>query len=524
MKRAFASASLVVFLLSISSPSAAFSQALNQSGEKPPAFTSAEIHASKPGTTDGGSGFMPTGQFFARGETLLGLISNAYGVENEMVNGGPGWLDLDRFDISTKAPVGTPEDTGRRMLQAMLAERFKLAIHREEKPVPVYALTVGKRGAKLKESEGESPLNCKGDGGGPGSTLFTLTCQHATMKFLAQQIRWIAFLDRPVVDLTGLTGSYDISLTLTPPGQRRRASGDADQPQYVSAFDAVDKLGLKLEAQKEPVSVIVVDHINQTPTDNPASGISGKPKATEFEVSDVRVSKPGATGNRRILPSGRIELTADTMRFMLRFALNFDDDRIIGAPKWIDTDKFDVIAQPAAATDVTPETLPLMLKALLVDRFKLAIHEEEQSIPVYALVAGKRGLKLKEADGSVRGSCKDSAGEGRKIFTCQNTTMAVLADKLRNEAPAYIDHAVLDMTELKGAYDFTLSWTPRNQYMASRSGDANQPGAVAAAADPNGDLSVFEAIEKQLGLKLELQKHSMPVVVIDHLERTPTEN
>jgi uncharacterized protein (TIGR03435 family) len=468
---------------------------------------------------------MPTGQFFARGETLLGLISTAFGVENEMVSGGPAWLDLDRFDISTKTPGVTPEDTGRLMLQALLAERFKLAIHREEKPVAVYALTVGKRGAKLKDSEGEGTLNCKGDGGGPGATLFTLTCQHATMKFLAQQIRWIAFLDRPVVDLTGLSGSYDITLTLTPPGQRRRASSsDADQPQYVSAFDAVDKLGLKLEAQKEPVSVIVVDHINQTPTDDPAGVTSSKPKATEFEVSDVRVSKPGATGNRRILPSGRIELTSETLRFMLRFALNFDDDRIIGAPKWIDTDKFDVIAKPAAATDVNPETLPLMLKALLVDRFKLATHEEEQSIPVYALVMGKRGLKLKESDGSVRGSCKDSAGEGRKIFTCQNTTMAVLADKLRNEAPAYIDHAVLDLTELKGAYDFTLSWTPRGQYMAGRGGDPGQPGAVASAADPNGDLSVFEAIDKQLGLKLELQKHTMQVVVVDHLERTPTEN
>jgi uncharacterized protein (TIGR03435 family) len=103
--------------------------------------------------------------------------------------------------------------------------------------------------------------------------------------------------------------------------------------------------------------------------------------------------------------------------------------------------------------------------------------------------------------------------------------MAVLADKLRNEAPAYIDHAVLDLTELKGAYDFTLSWTPRGQFMAgARGGDPGQPGAVASAADPNGDISVFEAIEKQLGLKLELQKHTMPVVVIDHLERTPTEN
>jgi uncharacterized protein (TIGR03435 family) len=522
MTRAFAIAGLL-----LSWVTAAFSQASsNQPTEKPPAFTAAEIHASKPGTTDGGSGFMPTGQFFARGETLLGLISNAYGVENEMVSGGPAWLDLDRFDISTKAPVGTPEDTGRLMLQAMLAERFKLAIHREERPLPVYALAVGKRGAKLKDSEGDGTLNCKGDGGGPGTTLFTLTCQHATMKFLAQQVRGMGFLDRPVVDLTGLTGAYDITMTLTLPGQRRRAtSSDADQPKDVSVFEAVDKLGLKLEAQKQPVSVIVVDHINQTPTDNPTSMTTSKPKATEFEVSDVRVSKPGANGNRRILPSGRIELNSETLRFMLRFALNFDDDRIIGAPKWIDTDKFDVIAQPAAATDVNPETLPLMLKALLVDRFKLATHEEEQSIPIYGLVVAKRGLKLKEADGSVRGSCKDSASEGRKIFTCQNTTMTVLADKLRNEAPAYIDHAVLDLTELKGAYDFSLSWTPRGQFMAgARGGDSNQPGAVAAAADPNGDLSVFEAIEKQLGLKLELQKHTMPVVVIDHLERTPTEN
>jgi uncharacterized protein (TIGR03435 family) len=496
---------------------------LGQSAESQPKFTTAEILPSK--QPNGGSGFMPSGQFMARGATLLNLISTAYGVEPDMVTGGPNWLDSDRFDINTKAPAGTQEDAGRLMLQAMLAERFKLVIKKEDKPMPVYALTVGKRGLKLKESSGDGSSNCK-----PGAAtppMFTLSCEHIPMSLFVRQLRGFG-ADRPVVDLTELKGSYDYTMTISQPGLRRPpANGEAEQ-QVITVFDAVDKLGLKLEAQKLPTTVIVVDHVNPTPTENPANVTILKPKGpVEFEVSDVRVSKPGTQQNMRMLPSGRMEMVALPMKMILQFALNnlngTDDGKIVGIPKWAETEQFDIVAK-AAVQDVNPDALPKMLHALLVERFKLATHEEEQSIPVYAMVVSKRGLKLKESDSSVRGSCKAGAADSRKTYTCQNTTMAQLSEKLQGQAPAYIDHSVIDMTGLKGAYDFVLSWTPRGLFMngGGRGGDA--AGGAPVAADPSNDLTFFEAIERQIGVKLEVQKHTMPVIVIDRLERVPTEN
>jgi uncharacterized protein (TIGR03435 family) len=163
----------------------------------------------------------------------------------------------------------------------------------------------------------------------------------------------------------------------------------------------------------------------------------------------------------------------------------------------------------------------------LVERFKLAIHNEEQPVPVYALVLGKHSPKLKEVDGSARSGCKVGVANGMRAYTCQNTTMAQLAEKLRNVAGGYLDHAVVDLTGLKGAYDFVLSWTPRGKFLrgASTGGDTSQPsGAAPVAAEPAGDLTVFEAVDRQLGLKLAAQKHPMPVIVVDHADRTPAEN
>jgi uncharacterized protein (TIGR03435 family) len=101
--------------------------------------------------------------------------------------------------------------------------------------------------------------------------------------------------------------------------------------------------------------------------------------------------------------------------------------------------------------------------------------------------------------------------------------MAQFVDKLPAQAPAYINHAVVDLTGLTGAYDFAFAWTVKGRLATGQSG-ADASGTAPVASDPTGDVTVFEAIEKDLGLKLELAKHPMPVVVVDHVERTPTEN
>ena len=95
-----------------------------------------------------------------------------------------------------------------------------------------------------------------------------------------------------------------------------------------------------------------------------------------------------------------------------------------------------------------------------------------------------------------------------------------LAEKLPAMAPAYVNHPAVDASDLDGGWDFALSWTPRANFDGG--GGNQQPGAAAGASDPNGDLSLFEGVER-LGLKLELRKHPYPVLVIDHIE-PPTGN
>jgi uncharacterized protein (TIGR03435 family) len=161
---------------------------------------------------------------------------------------------------------------------------------------------------------------------------------------------------------------------------------------------------------------------------------------------------------------------------------------------------------------------------------------EERPVNAYTLLAGKP--KLKPADPANRTGWREApAPDGKdprnanptlsRLVTCQNMTMAQFADLLQKIAPGYIRSPVLDATGLDGAWDFTLSFSGVNllQNGPGRGGDAGQPaGAVPAASEPNGAVSLFDAVNKQLGLKLDMQKRPIPVLVIDHVEEMPTDN
>src|SRR3954454_8549517 len=111
-----------------------------------------------------------------------------------------------------------------------------------------------------------------------------------------------------------------------------------------------------------------------------------------------------------------------------------------------------------------------MVQSLLAERFGLKVHKEPQPVTVYALTVNKS--KLKDADPAGRSTCKQAAVDGARTYTCTNTTMAQLAAKLRDTASAYLEHPVVDLTGLKGAYDFTLTWSPQNLL---RSGGGRPP-------------------------------------------------
>jgi uncharacterized protein (TIGR03435 family) len=214
--------------------------------------------------------FTPSGAVTLRYVTMRQLITQAYLSEitrDEYLMGGPGWLDSDRFDLIAKAPPGATIDTERLMIQAVLTARFHLALHREQKPVPVYALTIGKRGLKLQAAAGSGTPGCKG--------AADVVCTNTTITELANQLPPLALgnIDKPVIDRTGIKGAYDFRFAWTVPRPGpdvpRTASPDEQIDGRKAVFDALDQqLGLKVEEQRQPMPVVVIDHVDRLPTEN----------------------------------------------------------------------------------------------------------------------------------------------------------------------------------------------------------------------------------------------------------------
>ena len=175
-----------------------------------------------------------------------------------------------------------------------------------------------------------------------------------------------------------------------------------------------------------------------------------------------------------------------------------------------------------------------MVRALLMDRFKLAVHMEDRPINAYTLLSEKP--KLTKADPSSRTKCEEGPGPDGKdprdknpalnrLLTCQNLTMTQFSEMLQGLASGYIFVPVKDSTGLEGGWDFTLSFSTAGTYQnAGRGAAAPAAGGAAMASDPSGALSLPEAVNKQLGLKLEKQMRPVPVLVIDHVEEKPTDN
>ena len=173
-----------------------------------------------------------------------------------------------------------------------------------------------------------------------------------------------------------------------------------------------------------------------------------------------------------------------------------------------------------------------MLRQLITERFQLKSHYEDRPVPVYALLADKP--KMPKADPGNRTGFKEGPPAGQsdqrnqilgRMVTVRNMTMAQFADDLQRIAGGYIRVPVEDKTGLEGAYDFTLTFSPIGVLNAGR-GRGGDAGAAAGpeASDPSGALSLSDAVNRQLGLKLEMRKRPMPVLVIDSMQEKPTEN
>ena len=520
-------------------------------GQPADKFEAADVHAS-PHSDNNFNLFMRGPQvrasrFEIRTATMVDLISTAYGVDGDKVYGGPNWLELDRYDVTAKVPAGSTRESQKAMLQALLTERFRLVAHTDSRPMPAYILTASKH-PLLKDADPTAQKGCQGkprpQNAEPTAPI-EVACHGLTAAEIADNLHNMAggYLRQPVVDATGLKGTYDFDLKWTARAQLAAAGADG-----ISVFDAVDKeLGLKLDLQKSPLPVVVVESVDEKPTENaPDIGtiLPGVVAPTAFEVADVKFTPDDVHDQRfQIQPGGRVDIEGFNLKFVIEQLWQLTDDMVIGAPKWLSDKRISIIAKAPSAALVTGQNAPpididtliTMIKNLVVERFKLETHMEERPINAYTLSAVKPKMKPADPNGRIR--CAEGPAADQKdtrdanpilgrLLNCQNMTMARFAGMLQGLASGYIHAPVLDSTGLEGSWDFTLSFSTIGQFQGGggRGGAAAPTDGTSVASDPNGALSLPDAIAKQLGLKLELTKRPVKVLVIDHVEEKPTDN
>jgi|SRR5579862_7365117 len=221
-----------------------------------PEFDVASVKANHSGN-DKGVMQMSKGSLTIVNAPLTRIMGAAFGIGEERIAyllAGPGWMGVERYDVNAKFPASTSADQARLMLQALLKQRFGMRFHREMKEVPAYALVVAKNGLKARvAAEGSARGFSRGAG--------HLESSAATVAELADKLSRQS--DRPVVDKTAVQGSYEFTITWNPDELQNDGTLEA------SLFTAIEEqLGLKLEARKEPMEVVVVDSVNKIPSEN----------------------------------------------------------------------------------------------------------------------------------------------------------------------------------------------------------------------------------------------------------------
>jgi bla regulator protein BlaR1 len=488
----------------------------------------------------------------------------------------PKWVVDDRFDIQARADSNPTRDQMRLMLRHLLSDRFKLAMHYETRQLPVFALalaTPGKLGPHIQPHRNDSscaissadphsaptqPATVAGDGfptvcdsieglpSGPTGRL-RVGARRVSLGLLATTLAQMGNLYRPVLDQTGLSGTFDFTFEWTPqfngPGTPG-ANSQVNESGPTFLDDLQQQLGLKLEPQVGTTEVLVFDHAEQ-----PAEPQAQYSQTATFQqqVASIKLNKVGTaslkTGEGIIRQRLMFQLGAFTgenvsLHDMIRAAYRVEDYQISGAsPDWFTSELYNVDAK--AGKSAVDEMQKLgkdqrdlenqrMLQALLKGRFKLALNRETKDLQIYSLVVAEVG-KLHEAQGDCDpaqppwkpgmppppppcGSLRVFNWVGR--MDGLKVPIAQLVDNLS----ARTRRMVLDKTNLLGKYDINLQWFPDPSEFGPR--PAYLPPTY--QPDPNSP-PLLTAIQQQLGLKLESQTAPVDLLVIDHAEK-PSEN
>ena len=528
-----------------------------------PKFLMADVHTVPPQQNPlMRAGLYKSGRYEVHNATMADLVRTAYGVDPDKVLGLPPAAARTFFEIYATTPPDSNPDSLKLMLQSLLAERFALIAHRDTKPIPAYVLTAAPK-PLLKEADGTGETGCKIQSNDasetpvaarPGVNIvraningtsvqldmnkpFPFACRNMTMAALAEGLRGLLGAPQylgntPVVDQTELKGTWNFDLSYTfRQGPQAPAPADA-----VSLFAAFDKLGLKLELGKAPFPVVVVDSVNATPTAN-LPGVTEKmaPPPARFEVADLKPGIPvpntgsggGGTGGIYMPSPGRVTFQGQSLKSLIATAWNLNNaDSVIGGPTSLENAKFDVDAlmptpelvpgSGPAMGQVDMDGIRQMLRTLLQERFRLTLHEEQRPVPVAELTVSNPAL-LKKADPAATTGCVEGPGADGKdprtanpvaarLVTCLNMTIGEFAAQLKNRASGYLAQSPVpvDATKLDGRFDFTLNFSGAG---------VNAPGAI----------TLSEALDKQLGLKLGTGSHPGAAMVIDHCEEKPIE-
>lgn len=262
-----------------------------------------------------------------------------------------------------------------------------------------------------------------------------------------------------------------------------------------------------------------------------------------FDVATVKPNKAGEMRvSMRIIPGGAYEAFNVTLGAMIRLAYRLQEYQLVGAPAWVDQDRFDIVGKPPAGE---PLDLQPRMQSLLAERFNLKAHEETREFPIYALVVanpnGKLGAKMTPSSvdcaalargrgnaptpptlpaPGTRPECGVTNNGGK--IAAGGFTMTQLANTLSQ----FAGRTVIDRTGLSGAFNIDLEFTPDPGLRGRGAGGGLPPSAPAPGServvDPSG-LSIFTAVQEQLGLKLDSQRGPLPVLVIDSVSQ-PTEN
>jgi uncharacterized protein (TIGR03435 family) len=223
----------------------------------------------------------------------------------------------------------------------------------------------------------------------------------------------------------------------------------------------------------------------------------------QFEVASIKAHDGPVTISGTSFSGSRVTEAAVTLIDLVTDAYGLRYDQVAAGPTWAKSDRFDIAAKAPGDGPVNLELMRPMLQSLLADRFQMKVHREMREVPVYELVVGKNGPKLKESAPDTKSNYRvRSSGTGMHMVVNKGA-MDQLARQLSNTA----GRPVINKTALNGTYDYTLDWMP----------------ADSAPSPDSNVVSIFTAVQEQLGLKLEPAKGPVDTLVIDRAEK-PSEN